>query len=250
VSSSACGPLAGMLEGFKGMPKAFYLLLFISSHVWMGNTEWGVYGKIWFDQSVYPGDPDAVAGTAEHDAYIKGADAFGSAGQIGSIIQLPLALAFLGLSLTKIPSHLILGPCILIGGVVCFLCAFVVGHQHVLASVCFVLSNVPLTAIGSIPYGMVAVWSKAAVQAGKAGSVAMQMAILNCCITVGQQLCHMILGGLESYESVDESLKNLFIISAAANVAAGISTFFLKCGQAPEKSTMENRIESEEISTE
>merc|ERR1712050_162950 len=120
--------------------------------------------------------------------------------------------------------------------------ATVVGHQHVLAATCFVLSNVPLTAIGSIPYGIVAVWSKAAVQAGNVGSVAMQMAILNCCITVGQELCHMILGGLESYEPVGVALKNLFIISAAVQAVAGICTFILQCGQAPAKSTIEEKM--------
>merc|ERR1712107_149763 len=200
----------------------------------------------------YPGDPKAAEGTVGHDMYVEGADAFSTAGQIGSIFQLPLALLFMGLSLTKIPSHLIYAPCILVGGIVCFCCAVVVGHQHALATICFVLSNVPLTAVGSIPYAIVAVWSNAAVQAGSVGSVAMQMAILNCCITVGQEVCHLLLGGLESAQPVHEAVKNLFIISAAANAVAGICAFFLHCGQkAPEKekSSMEdNSTESEDVS--
>merc|ERR1712107_205070 len=91
VSSSACGPLVGMAAGFKGMPKAFYLLLLISCWVWFGNTVFGVYGKEWFTHIVYPGDPKADEGTVGHDMYVEGADAFSSAGQIGSI-QLLLAL--------------------------------------------------------------------------------------------------------------------------------------------------------------
>merc|ERR1712084_177354 len=113
---------------------------------------------------------------------------------------------------------------------VCFLCAFVVGHSRTLAFTCFVLSNVGLTAAGSIPYGIVAVWNKAAEEAGHVGSVAMQMAILNCCITVGQQLCTMILGGLEGSFSVNDSLKGLYIISMVANGMGGIGALFLTTG--------------------
>merc|ERR1712113_363603 len=112
------------------------------------------------------------------------------------------------------------------GAAVCFLCAFVVGHSHTLAFTCFVLSNVGLTAAGSIPYGIVAVWNRAAEEAGHAGSVA----ILNCCITVGQQLCTMILGALEGSFSVNDSLKGLYIISMVANGLAGIAALFLTTG--------------------
>ena len=41
----------------------------------------------------------------------------------------------------------------------------------------------------SIPYGLVAVWNQSAEEAGHVGSVAMQMATLNCTITIGQQAC-------------------------------------------------------------
>merc|ERR1712150_345808 len=116
------------------------------------------------------------------------------------------------------------------------MCAFVVGHSHNLAIACFVLSNVTLTAAGSIPYGIVAVWNKAAEQAGHAGSVAMQMAILNCCITVGQQLCTMILGGLEGMYSVNDSLKGLYTISMLAHGLGGVAALFLRTGKASGKS--------------
>merc|ERR1719433_2368938 len=141
-----------------------------------------------------------------------------------------------------IPSHLIYAPCLLVGGIVCFCCAVVVGHQHALAAICFVLSNVPLTAAGSIPYAIVAVWSNAAVRAGNVGSVAMQMAILNCCITVGQQLCTMILGGLEGSHSVVAALKGLFIISMVANALGGIAALFLRTGKTSGKSASSNEL--------
>merc|ERR1712050_274203 len=36
-STSVCGPIAGMCGAFKGMPSAFYILLFVQCMVWMGN---------------------------------------------------------------------------------------------------------------------------------------------------------------------------------------------------------------------
>merc|ERR1711879_833971 len=84
------------------------------------------------------------------------------------------------------------------------------------------------TAAGSIPFGIVAVWNKMAEEAGHVGSVALQMAILNCCITVGQQLCTMIVMGFEgSGMETLEALKYLFIISMVANGVGGICSLFL-----------------------
>merc|ERR1712038_722002 len=150
---------------------------------------------------------------------------------------------------TKLRSNLIYSPCLILSAVVCFLCAFVVGHSHLLATTCFIISNVGLTAAGSLPYGIVAVWNKMAEEAGHVGSVAMQMAILNCCITVGQQLCTMILGGLEVRYSVVDSLRDLFIISMVANALGGVGAIFLRGGSAKGKSeTGTEESESEESS--
>jgi len=219
-----------MVGAFKGMPNAFYILLFVQCAVWLGNTVWGSYGKVWFTNSVYPGDPEAAAGSFAREVYVAGADAFSTAGQMGSIFNLFLSFAFMGLGYTSIPNNVIYAPCLFVGAFVCFMCAFVVGQSHTLAIGCFVLSNIGLTAAGSIPYGIVAVWNKAAEEAGHAGSVAMQMAILNCCITVGQQLCTMILGGLESSYSVNDALKGLFILSMIANGLGGVGAMFLTSG--------------------
>jgi len=229
-SSSACGPITGLGGAFKGMPKAFYTLLFVHCMVWLGNTVWGSYGKEWFTNSVYPGDPEAPLGSHAREVYVAGADAFSTAGQCGSVFNLFLSFAFMGLGYTSLPHNLIYAPCLFGGAAVCFMCAFVVGHSHTLAFTCSVLSQVGITASGSIPYGIVAVWNRAAEEAGHAGSAAMQMAILNCCFTVGQQLCAMILGGLEGSYSVSVSLKGLYIISMVANGLAGIGALFLTTG--------------------
>jgi len=234
-SSSVCGPIAGMGGACKGMPKAFYILLFVQAMVWMGNTVWGTYGKVWFTTSVYPGDPEAPDADIAHKEYVEGAAAFASAGQIGSVFNLALSFGFMGLGYTKIPSNYIYSPCIFIGAAVCFMCAFVVQHSHGLAIFCFVISNVCLTAAGSIPYGIVAVWNRQAEERGQVGSVAMQMAVLNCCITVGQQLCTMILGAFEGAVDVVDAVKYLYIISMVANSLGGFGSLLLTVDKSGDK---------------
>jgi len=229
---SVCDAITGMSGACKGMPAAFYILLFVQAMVWLGNTVWGGYGMEWFTLSVYPGDPEAARGSVAREMYVAGETDFGTAGQLGSIFNLCLSFLFMGLGFTSVPSHLIFAPCIFVGAGVCFLCAFVVGQSRSLAILAFVLSNVCLTAAGSLPYGIVAVWNKAAEQAGKAGSVAMQMAVLNCCITVGQQLCTMVLGGLEGTFEFVVAIKYLFIVSMMANGLAGVAALFLNTGKA------------------
>merc|ERR1739844_394250 len=190
----------------------------------------------------YPGDPEAPTGSLAREVYVEGADAFSTAGQYGSIFNLFLSFAFMGLGYTSLPNNLIYAPCLFVGSAVCFLCAFVVHHSHKLALTCFVLSSVGLTAAGSIPYGIVAVWNRAAEEAGHAGSVAMQMAILNCCITVGQQLCTMILGGLEGTFEFVVAIKYLFTISMIANGLAGVGALFLRTGKTSGKSASSNEL--------
>jgi len=229
-SSGSSNPVAGMCGACKGMPVAFYTLIFVQCMVWLGNTFWGSYGKEWFTHSVFPGDAEAPKGSFGREMYIAGADAFASAGQWGSLFNLSLSFGFMGLGYTSIPNNVIYAPCLFLAAAVCFTCAFVVGNSHGLAVVCFILSSVGMTAAGSIPYGIVAVWNKAAEAAGATSSVAMQMAILNCCITVGQQLCTMILGGLEVSFSLPDALKGMLIISMVANGLGGVGAFFLTGG--------------------
>jgi len=238
---SACDPVIQMMGAVKGRPNVFYLLIFVQCCVWLGNSVWGVYGKEYFTKSVYEGNQTALENTTGYDEYVAGNAAFSKGGMIGSAFNLLLALGIMALGYTKIPTHLYYAPCVLVGSVVCFFCAFVVGHSHSMAMLMFILSRVPLAASNSIPYGIVAVWNKAEERmTGKVGSVALQMAILNCCITVGQQLCTMILAGFEgSGQHVQEAIRNLFIISMVANGLGGICTFFLGGGPQLDESSGE-----------
>jgi len=236
-----CDPIIGMCNAARGRPNVFYLLIFVQCCVWLGNSVWGMYGKEYFTKSVYEGDQTAPPNTMGYDQYVAGNSAFSHGGMVGMVFNLFLALAIMGLGFTKIPSHLIYAPCVLLGAVVCFLCAFSVHHNHQLALVCFILSQAPLTATGSIPYGLVAVWNRAEEQrTGKVGSAALQMAFLNCCITVGQLACTNILALFEfAGQDEAEAMKSLFIISIVVNGVAGICIFFLGGGPTLEDSTAE-----------
>lgn len=227
-AKSACGPFAGMCEQVRGQPTVFYILLFVQAVVWMGNTVWGTYGKLWFTGNVHQGDAEAPENSISRLDYEAGAADFVQAGSFGSVFGLVVCFALMALACTKIPQHFVYAPCIFVGSFVCFMCAFVVGHDRQMAIIMFVLSSLTLTAAGSIPYGIVALWNEAAMKTGKAGSVAMQMAILNCCITVGQQLCTVILSLFEGTgNSVPDSLRLLFMVSCGANAMGGVACLFL-----------------------
>lgn len=238
---SACDPIMGMCDAVKGRPNVFYLLIFVQCCVWLGNAFWGMYGKEYFTKSVYEGNQTAPEGTYGYEQYVAGNEEFSHTGVMGSALNLALGFVFMWLGSTSIPSHFYYAPAILAGALVCFMSALVVHHNHKLAGFAFVLSQVPLTAAGSIPYGIVAVWNKAEEQmTGKVGSVALQMAILNCCITVGQQACTVIESALlASGQTMPVALKNLLLISMVANTIGGICTLFLGGGPQPIDSTQE-----------
>merc|ERR1712007_236073 len=84
------------------------------------------------------------------------------------------------------------------------------------------------TATVSVPYSLVAKWNQQAEDAGKPTSTAMQMALLNCCITVGQQVTVLTLSGIQTKVSLETSLLIVFGTSGVMYALAGIGAFFLK----------------------
>merc|ERR1712050_520771 len=235
-----CSAITGMAGATKGMPKAFFVLLGVNCLVWFANTFWASYGKLWLTIGVYEGNPNAPEGSQALQRYEEGASAFGLAGQWGSALQLVLALLIMGISMTKFPDHLLYALFIWIGAATCLYGAFAVGHSGSWACIVLILSNIENVAAGSIPYGLVAVWNKAAEQAGQVGSVALQMAILNCTITIGQQACTMVLGTLESSgNSETDSLTQLLIISGIGSVIVGAAALLLKARPNPTRESHE-----------
>jgi hypothetical protein len=66
-----------------------------------------------------------------------------------------------------------------------------------------------------------------AAKEGKQVSTALQMALLNCCVTVGQQVCTMFLAAIESRIALDQALLIGFMLAAVSFGVAGIATLFL-----------------------
>ena len=74
----------------------------------------------------------------------------------------------------------------------------------------------------------------------------MQMAILNCCITVGQQPCTMILDGLEVSLSLPDALKGMLISSMVANGLGSVGVFFLKTAPGNDGKSVKSTSSSDE----
>jgi len=73
----------------------------------------------------------------------------------------------------------------------------------------------------------------------------MQMAVLNCTITVGQQLCTLILGAFEGTVDVLDAVKYLYIISAVANALGGLGSLLLNVGVTDQEMTsIDSTVES------
>jgi len=194
----------------------------------IGLTAWNGYGAQWFANSVFGGDQDAPKGSPERLAYADGIAAFSFGGQMKAVAQLFSTLAIIAILLnTAVRSRTVYAPCILLGALASVLAAFVVGHSSGLAEFCMVLSVMPETGSFAIPFGLVATLNLRAAQEGKQVSTGLQMALLNCCVTIGQQICTLALAGIETQMTLAQSLPTIFMLAAAALVVAGISTMFL-----------------------
>jgi hypothetical protein len=211
------------------MPSAMRALMVIQCMVFFGIQTWNGFSQQWFTNSVYEGDEKAIDGTPAKMAYTDGQDAFAMGGLIRSGVQLVLSLFIMAvLAKTSIRAGFIYAPCLWVGAVASLLAAFAVGHSGTFAITCFVLTVVAETATSSVPYSLVAKWNQQAEAAGKPASTAMQMALLNCCITVGQQVTVLTLSGIQTKVSLEISLLIVIGISAVMYALAGIGAFFLK----------------------
>jgi hypothetical protein len=229
---SCLGPLTESLGSVRSMPPAFGLLLGIHCMAFFGIQTWNAFSQQWFTFSVYDGDEQAANGTPEKEAFIDGKNAYASGGQMRSVLQLGVSLLIMGLlAMPSIRPGFVYGPCLYIGAAASLLAAFAVGHSGTFAMTCLVLSVVAETGTGSVPYGLVASWSQQAEAAGNPTSTAMQMALLNCCITVGQQVTVLALAGLELPVTHLSLASSLLVILGATGVMyalAGTGALFLK----------------------
>mmetsp|Transcript_70057 Transcript_70057/g.200766 ORF Transcript_70057/g.200766 Transcript_70057/m.200766 type:complete len:531 (+) Transcript_70057:84-1676(+) len=225
---SCCSPVLNVAEAVKHSPCLLYQLAGVQCLVWIGNTAWNLYSAQWFTKAVFQGAEHAGKGTEEYNNYVEGNAAFSFGGQMKSVLQLISTLVIMAILLkTTIRPRLVYAPCIFIGTVVSLLAAFVVGHAGGFAKLCLIFSIMPETGSFAIPFGLVATLNARAAQEGKVVSTALQMALLNCCVTVGQQICTMILAVIESQMSLEKALPLVFMVAAVAQGFGGLGALFL-----------------------
>jgi len=225
---SICGPVVSVAKAVKSSPSLLYHLAAVQCLVWIGNTAWNIYGGQWFSNSVYAGDQNAQEGSEAYIAYGQGVAAFSRGGQFKSALQLLSALAIIWTLLrTPLRPRTVYAPCIYVGAIVSILAAFVVGHSGMLAIFCMTLSIMPETGSFAIPFGLVATLNKHAELEGKQVSTALQMALLNCCVTIGQQVCTTTLAAIEGGMTLEAALPCVFMLAAAAQVLGGTGALFL-----------------------
>mmetsp|Transcript_57537 Transcript_57537/g.173984 ORF Transcript_57537/g.173984 Transcript_57537/m.173984 type:complete len:486 (-) Transcript_57537:167-1624(-) len=225
---SACAPVLNVVKAVKSSPSLLYHLAVVQCLVWIGNTAWNIYGGQWFANSVFRGDQHAEDGSVEKIAYSEGIAAFSLGGQLKSVLQLISALVIIAILLkTTLRPRLVYVPCIYIGMVASILAAFVVGRSSTFALVCMTASIMPETGSFAIPFGLVATLNKRAEEQGKQVSTALQMALLNCCVTVGQQICTLTLAGIEGGMPLHAALPCVFMLAAAAQLIGGSTALCL-----------------------
>merc|ERR1719511_395807 len=225
-TKGCCGPLSGLGEAVSN--PVMKHLAFIQSMVWVGLMCWVAYGGQWFANSVFEGDSNAPKGSEKEEHYAEGMQEFAFGGQVKSIVSLFFTLLVMFImSNTKIRPRLIYAPTIFVGATASFLAALFVGHHANFAVICMTMAEITMVGCFSVPYGLVAAMNEKAAREGKTVSTALQMALLNCCVTVGQQLCTMILAFVESYIELDKALLVGFAVAGVAFVTSGIATLFL-----------------------
>jgi len=223
-----CLPFTSVVKAVRHSPRLLYHLAVVQCLVWVGNTAWNGYGGQWFANSVYQGDQNAAQGSIARELYGEGMKAFSLGGQCKSVLQLVSSLLIICLLLKRIVRpRLVYAPCIFIGALASVLAAFVVRHSGALAMVCMTLSTMPETGSFAIPFGLVATLNRKAEEEGKPVSTALQMALMNCCVTIGQQVCTLTLAAIEGRLGLAMSLPIIFIFAALAQLLGGSGALFL-----------------------
>merc|ERR1719511_422391 len=225
-TKGCCGPLSGLGEAMAN--PVMKHLAFIQSMVWVGLMCWAAYGGQWFANSVFEGDANAPKGSEKEENYAAGMQEFAFGGQVKSIVSLFFTLMVMFItSNTNIRPRLIYAPTIFVGATASFLASLVVGHNANFAVICMTMAEITMVGCFSVPYGLVAAMNEKAAREGKHVSTALQMALLNCCVTVGQQVCTMILAFVESYIALDKALLVGFAVAGVAFVTSGVAALFL-----------------------
>jgi len=226
LKGASAGPVRELVTAVRGTSGILAHLAVVQCMVWIGNTAWNLYSKQWFEASVYQGNADAPANSTEAILAQEANTMFTVGGQCKSALQLVAALVIIWLLMrTRIPPRLLYAPCIFIGALVSMLAAFAVGHNGAFATACLAASVMPEAGSFAIPFGLVAILNKKAEEKGDAVSTALMMALLNCCVTVGQQVCTLALSSIEyKMGNLEAALPCVFMLAAGAQLLGGSLT--------------------------
>lgn len=244
-ATSVCAPVTSIGEAVKSSPPVLYHLAFIQAMVWIGFTAWVAYSMQWFANTVFQGDSDAPEGSILKQHFAEGVEAFSFAGQVKSVVSLFATLLIIFIMMnSSIRPRLVYAPCIFIGAVASFLAAVAVGHNGNFAVVCVTLAEITGVGSFSVPFGIVATLNERMAREGKQVSTALQMSLLNCCVTVGQQVCTMFLAGVEGFVELNKALPIGFMFAAVALTVAGVATLFLNDAPGEEVATTSSEEEN------
>jgi hypothetical protein len=221
-------PVLDVAQAVTGSPKLLYHLAFVHCLVWSGLTVWNSFGGQWFGVSVYEGDFRKNATKEAAGRWDESQHMFANAGLGKSFVQAVTSLLIIFIMVRKVvPPRLAYAPCILVGAVVSILAAFFVQHNGTLALLCMMFSVLPEVGSFAIPFGLVAVLNKRAEKEGKHVSTALQMALLNSCITVGQEITIVSTGSLERGRSIADTLKIEFTMAGVMLAVAFVGALLL-----------------------
>jgi len=228
ASTSACAPLRDVAEAASTSPKLLYQLAAVHCFVWFALTVWNNFGLQFFTLTVYGGDGHADATGEEKKAFAAGQLAFSYGLQGKALLALlsSFLCTFLA-TLKSIPPRVVYAVFLTIGAVVSLAAAFLVQQNGTMAAVCLVVSCLPEVASFAVPFGLVAMLNQQAVKKGKPDKTGLQMALLNSCITVGQELCIMTKVILEVNMSTQQALTPMFAIGSIVLIVACVGILFI-----------------------
>jgi len=217
--------------------------------VWIGFTAWIAYGAQWFANTVYEGDSDAPDGSIRKQHFADGMRAFSIAGQVKSVVSLCATLLIIfTMMYSSIRPRYVYAPCIFLGAAASFMAAIAVGHNGNFAVICTTMAEITGVGSFSVPFGIIAMLNERMAREGKTVSTALQMSLLNCCVTVGMQVCTMFLAGVEGFVELDKALPIGFMFAASALSVAGVATLFLN--DAPGEAVATTSSDEENTTTE
>merc|ERR1712032_1501101 len=128
---------------------------------------------------------------------------------------------------TRFPPRVVFAVCIFAGAAASAAAALFVGRNACWALICMAWSILPQVGAFSIPFSLLAVVNHRAKQEDKQVSTALQMSLLNCCVTIGQQVSTVTLSAMEANMSMHQALLIIWAMAAIVQTVGGVGALCL-----------------------